>query len=157
MYHWFMESPIGKLLLEGDGERLHFIHFDKMPVPTPRPGSIKLKRPFTEAVRQLTAYFAGDLKRFSLPLHLAGTPFQLKVWQALREIPYGRTAAYGEIARLVGNPKASRAIGGANHRNPLPIVIPCHRVIGANGRLVGFGGGLDIKAELLALEQRHAA
>ena len=92
---------------------------------------------------------------FYLDLHLQGTPFQMKVWQALREIPYGRTASYGEIARKIGSPGASRAVGGANHRNPLPIVIPCHRVIGANGRLVGFGGGLEIKEALLRLERNH--
>ena len=157
MYYWYMDSPVGKLLLEGDDGRLHFIHFDKTPVPAPDSRSIKSEKPFKEAIRQLTAYFSGDLKTFSLDLHLEGTPFQLKVWQALRDIPYGRTASYGEIARNIGNPKASRAIGGANHRNPIPIVIPCHRVIGADGRLVGFGGGLDVKMALLALEHRHLA
>jgi methylated-DNA-[protein]-cysteine S-methyltransferase len=155
MYYWYTDSPVGKLLLEGDGDRLHFIHFDKTPPPIPDSHSIKSKKPFKEVIRQLSAYFSGDLKTFSLDLHIEGTPFQLKVWQALREIPYGRTASYGEIARNVGNPKASRAVGGANHRNPLPIVIPCHRVIGANGRLVGFGGGLDVKEALLTLERDH--
>lgn len=153
MYYWYMDSPVGKLLLEGGGGRLHFIHFDKTPPPVTDSRSIKSEKPFKEAIGQLSAYFSGKLKTFSLDLHLVGTPFQLKVWQALREIPYGYTASYGEIARNVGSPKASRAVGGANHRNPLPIVIPCHRVIGANGRLVGFGGGLDVKQALLNLER----
>ena len=157
MYHWYMDSPVGKLLIEGDGNRLHFIHFDTIPPPVPDPRSRRDKAPFAEAVLQLSAYFAGDLTAFSLDLHLGGTPFQLKVWEALREIPYGRTASYGEIARRIGNPRAARAVGGANHRNPLPIVIPCHRVIGADGRLAGFGGGVHIKAALLALEQGHVS
>lgn len=155
MVHWYLDSPVGRLLLEGDGDRLHFIHFDADPPPAPTPGSIAEKTPFLEAIRQLTAYFAGELQTFSLDLHLPGTPFQRKVWQALREIPYGRTASYGEIARRIGNPGAGRAVGGANHRNPVPIVIPCHRVIGADGRLTGFGGGLHVKEALLALERNH--
>ena len=154
MYHWVVESPVGRLLLEGDGRRLHFIHFGTKG-RTPDPRSVQSERPFKEAVRQLGAYFSGNLRMFYLDLHLQGTPFQMKVWQALREIPYGRTASYGEIARKIGSPGASRAVGGANHRNPLPIVIPCHRVIGANGRLVGFGGGLEIKEALLRLERNH--
>lgn len=155
MVHWYLDSPVGRLLLEGDGGLLHFIHFDAEPPPEPAPGSIPDQAPFLEAIRQLTAYFAGELQTFSLDLHLPGTPFQRKVWQALREIPYGRTASYGEIARRIGNPGAGRAVGGANHRNPVPIVIPCHRVIGADGRLTGFGGGLHVKEALLALERNH--
>jgi len=157
MYYWYMDSPVGNLLLEGDGRRLHFIRFEKIPAPLPGSHSIKSEKPFKEAIGQLSAYFSGKLKTFTLGLHLEGTPFQLKVWQALREIPYGQTVSYGEIARSVGNPRASRAVGGANHRNPLPIVIPCHRVIGANGRLVGFGGGLDVKEALLDLERDQIA
>lgn len=155
MVHWYLDSPVGRLLLEGDGGLLHFIHFDAEPPPEPAPGSIPDQAPFLEAIRQLTAYFAGELRTFSLDLHLPGTPFQRKVWQALREIPYGRTASYGEVARRIGSPGAARAVGGANHRNPIPIVIPCHRVIGADGRLTGFGGGLHVKEALLALERRH--
>ncbi|MEE4364495.1 MAG: methylated-DNA--[protein]-cysteine S-methyltransferase, partial [Desulfotignum sp.] len=98
----------------------------------------------------------GKLTRFSLDTAPDGTDFQRRVWQALTQIPYGTTISYGELARRIGNPKASRAVGMANAKNPIPIVIPCHRVIGKNGRLVGFGGGLDIKEKLLALEQ-HAA
>lgn len=108
-----------------------------------------------EAFRQLTEYLEGKRKDFDLPLKPAGTPFQQRVWQALREIPYGQTRSYGEIARAVGNPKASRAIGMANNRNPVMIFIPCHRVIGTDGRLVGYAGGLDVKERLLRLEESH--
>ena len=105
-----------------------------------------------EAERQLAEYFAGKRKTFDLPLAPKGTAFQRSVWQALRDIPYGETRSYGEIARAVGNPKASRAVGMANHRNPVPVLIPCHRVIGADGTLTGYGGGTERKALLLALE-----
>ena len=98
-------------------------------------------------------YFSGRRQVFTLPLALEGTPFQHRVWEALRKIPYGSTCSYGEVAAAVGNPKASRAVGMANNRNPLPVLIPCHRVIGADGGLVGYGGGLDIKKKLLALER----
>jgi len=155
MYYWTLDSPVGNLVLEGDDDRLHFIHFETSPPPVPHPGAKRAKAPFREAIRQLSAYFSGELKAFSLDFHLDGTSFQLKVWQALLEIPYGLTAAYGDIARRIGNPNASRAVGGANHRNPLPIVIPCHRVIGIDGRLVGFGGGLNVKESLLNLERTH--
>lgn len=107
---------------------------------------------FREAKNQLDAYFAGRLKMFSLPLAPAGTEFRQKVWKLLQEIPYGTTRTYGEIAASAGDPKACRAVGMANNRNPLPILIPCHRVVGANGSLVGYGGGLDIKLRLLQLE-----
>lgn len=107
---------------------------------------------FRETKAQLDAYFAGRLKAFSLPLAPAGTEFQKKVWKLLQEIPYGVTRTYGEIAALSGDSKACRAVGMANNRNPLPILIPCHRVVGANGSLVGYGGGLDIKLRLLQLE-----
>ncbi len=106
-----------------------------------------------EAVRQLQAYFDGALLRFDLPLHMAGTDFQLRCWEVLLEIPFGETLSYGEQARRVGNAKASRAVGGANHRNPLCIIVPCHRVIGASGALTGYGEGVDMKAWLLAHEQ----
>ncbi|MBB6673286.1 methylated-DNA--[protein]-cysteine S-methyltransferase [Cohnella nanjingensis] len=105
-----------------------------------------------EAVSQLRRYFAGELQAFDLPLDMRGTPFQRKVWQALRDVPYGATAAYRDIAAAVGAPQAVRAVGGANNRNPVPIVVPCHRIIGANGAMVGYGGGLAIKERLLALE-----
>lgn len=105
-----------------------------------------------EAARQLAAYFAGKLRRFELPLRPAGTPFQQRVWAALCEIPYGEVRSYGAIAARIGSPKAARAVGRANHGNPLPIVIPCHRVIGASGALTGYGGGLPIKEYLLRIE-----
>ncbi len=112
-------------------------------------------RQFADAIGQLEAYFAGELKRFNLRLAPEGTPFQLKVWNALLTIPYGETISYGELARRLGDMHASRAVGAANGRNPLPIVVPCHRVIGADGTLTGYGGGLPIKKALLALEQEH--
>jgi methylated-DNA-[protein]-cysteine S-methyltransferase len=106
-----------------------------------------------EAVRQLSAYFAGRLRVFDLPLDPRGTPFQLSVWAALRAIPYGETWSYADLARRIGRPSAVRAVGAANGQNPLPIVVPCHRVIGSNGRLVGFGGGLEMKRALLDIER----
>jgi methylated-DNA-[protein]-cysteine S-methyltransferase len=107
---------------------------------------------FADVREQLHAYFAGELHEFSLPLAPAGTPFQQSVWTALRAIPYGQTRSYLEIATAIGKPSACRAVGAANGANPLPIVVPCHRVIGANGTLTGFGGGIDVKRQLLALE-----
>lgn len=109
----------------------------------------------SEIIRQLNAYFAGKLESFDLPLAPEGTPFQQKVWKELCQIPYGETISYGELARRIGNASASRAVGLANGSNPIPIVIPCHRVIGSNGKLTGYGGGLDIKEKLLALEKRQ--
>jgi methylated-DNA-[protein]-cysteine S-methyltransferase len=105
-----------------------------------------------EAERQLRAYFAGELRQFDLPLDPQGTPFQQQVWAALREIPYGEVRSYGQIAAAIGNPKACRAVGMANHRNPLPILIPCHRVCGSDGSLTGYGGGIERKKWLLELE-----
>jgi methylated-DNA-[protein]-cysteine S-methyltransferase len=110
-----------------------------------------------EAARQLHAYFAGELQRFDLPLDVAGTEFQLAAWQALADIPYGTTISYGEQARRLGRPRAVRAVGAANGRNPVPIVLPCHRLVGADGSLVGFGGGLGRKRLLLEHEARFAA
>ena len=108
-----------------------------------------------ETIRQLRAYFSGKLEQFDLPLAPEGTPFQLEVWRRLCEIPYGETISYGELARRIGNPNASRAVGLANGSNPIAIIIPCHRVIGSNGKLTGYGGGLPIKERLLALERRQ--
>ncbi|WUI43554.1 methylated-DNA--[protein]-cysteine S-methyltransferase [Streptomyces zaomyceticus] len=109
-------------------------------------------RPFGEAIRQLDAYFAGELTEFDLPLRLVGTEFQLRVWEELRRIPYGETRTYGELAELLGNPGASRAVGLANGKNPVSVIVPCHRVVGAGGGLTGYGGGLDRKQRLLAFE-----
>ena len=120
--------------------------------PQVPPGGEALLR---EAFSQLEKYFQGKLREFSLPLAPQGTPFQMAIWQALRGIPYGTTATYGEIARRAGYPTATRAVGGACHRNPLAIVIPCHRVVAAGGRWGGFGGGLEMKKRLLALEGVH--
>jgi methylated-DNA-[protein]-cysteine S-methyltransferase len=108
-----------------------------------------------EVIRQLQAYFAGELENFDLAVSPQGTPFQQKVWSELQRIPYGETLSYGELARRIGNPKACRAVGLANGSNPISIVIPCHRVIGSNGKLTGYGGGLPIKEKLLALEKRQ--
>ncbi|MFB7398340.1 methylated-DNA--[protein]-cysteine S-methyltransferase [Streptomyces sp. NPDC056191] len=114
-------------------------------------------RPFGEAIRQLDAYFAGELTEFDLPLNLIGTPFQLRVWEGLLRIPYGETRTYGELAEELGNPGASRAVGLANGKNPVSIIVPCHRVVGASGSLTGYGGGLDRKQRLLAFESGTAA
>ncbi|MEU4277091.1 methylated-DNA--[protein]-cysteine S-methyltransferase [Streptomyces tanashiensis] len=113
-------------------------------------------RPFGETIRQLDAYFAGELTEFDLPLNLIGTPFQLRVWEGLLRIPYGETRTYGELAEELGNPGASRAVGLANGKNPVSIIVPCHRVIGAGGSLTGYGGGLDRKQRLLAFESGTA-
>ncbi|MFE7602913.1 methylated-DNA--[protein]-cysteine S-methyltransferase [Streptomyces sp. NPDC057494] len=113
-------------------------------------------RPFGEVIRQLDAYFAGELTAFDLPLNLTGTPFQLRVWEQLLRIPYGETRTYGELAEELGNPGASRAVGLANGKNPVGIIVPCHRVIGAGGSLTGYGGGLDRKQRLLAFESGTA-
>jgi methylated-DNA-[protein]-cysteine S-methyltransferase len=150
-------SPLGPLLLVGTGDALTAIWLPSgRDRRDPEPGWIETAKPFAEAVRQLGAYFAGQLRRFALPLAPAGTPFQRRVWQALLEIPYGETVSYGELARQIDRPSAFRAVGAANGQNPLAIVIPCHRVIGSNGQLVGYGGGLPVKSALLELERRVA-
>lgn len=151
-YH-VMPSPIGDLLLGGDSAALHLVHFQGGVRPIkPPPEWQRDERPFREAVRQLNAYFAGELKDFDLPLAPGGTAFQLKVWRTLQTIPYGETWSYGKLARRIQRPDAPRAVGAANGQNPIPVIIPCHRVIGADGSLTGFGGGLPIKQKLLALE-----
>ncbi|HKK98879.1 MAG TPA: methylated-DNA--[protein]-cysteine S-methyltransferase [Desulfotignum sp.] len=156
MEYCYYDSPVGRLLIGGTG-KLEFISFSKGKfLYTPQPDWVYATQPFSDALSQLAAYFQGKLTQFSLETAPEGTEFQRRVWQALKKIPYGTTISYGELARRIGNPKASRAVGMANAKNPIPIVIPCHRVIGKNGRLVGFGGGLDIKEKLLALEQQAA-
>lgn len=146
-------SPVGPLLLAGDGTSLSLIHFQHGRRPfAPAPDWMQKRAPFDAAVRQLEEYFTGRRRSFELALEPEGTHFQRSVWRLLRAIPYGATVSYGELARRVGNPRASRAVGLANGSNPLPIVVPCHRVIGSNGSLTGFGGGLDAKRHLLALE-----
>lgn len=141
-------SPIGPLTLYGTAEALTALDFGDT-----REEGRDLPSPLLEqACRELEEYFQGARRRFSVPLAPAGTAFQRRVWDALLEIPYGETASYREIAAKTGAPKACRAVGGANHRNPLPIFIPCHRVVGSGGQLTGYAGGLEIKRALLALE-----
>ena len=153
MYYCWFDSPIGKLLLAGDMQGLHWLGFPHGKGHLePRSDWVADDDFFVETRRQLSAYFKGELKQFSLALAPQGTEFQLTVLEALQRIPYGETRSYGELARDIGRPNASRAVGAANGRNPLPIVIPCHRVIGSNGTLTGFGGGLEIKQFLLDLE-----
>lgn len=156
---WFdeMPSPVGRLLLIADPHGLRQIWFETERHPkilaadsTRDPDRVAFARV------QLDEYFAGTRQRFDMPLHPLGTPFQLEVWHELARIPYGTTLSYGEMARRIGQPKAVRAVGAANGRNPLPIVLPCHRVIGSDGSLTGFGGGLPIKRQLLAMEDRIA-
>jgi len=155
-FYTSVSSPIGSLLLAADGAGLREIRFSKNGIPAfPQPGWIEDSSAFAEPVRQLRAYFAGDLETFDLPLSPQGTPFQQGVWKELCKIPYGETISYGQLAARIGNPNASRAVGLANGSNPSPIVIPCHRVIGSNGKLTGYGGGLPIKEKLLALERRQ--
>lgn len=150
----FMDTPVGRLLLAGDDGGLRFVNYVSGESGM-KPGAAwqESEITFHEAVRQLTAYFNRELRIFDLPLRLFGTPFQLAVWNMLRCIPYGETMSYGELARRIGNPAAVRAVGGANHANPIAIIVPCHRVIGAHGNLVGYGGGLANKDKLLALER----
>ncbi len=153
-----IDSPVGTLRLVADHEGLREIWFEHERHPKQaHPGWVHAPASLRFARAQLDEYFAGERQHFELPLHPVGTPFQLTVWQALRHIPYGVTISYGELARRIGKPQAMRAVGAANGRNPLPIVVPCHRVIGADGSLTGFGGGLPIKRQLLNLEQALSA
>jgi len=154
MFYSYVDSPVGRLLVAGDGAALHFVSFPSgHKAIGPKPDWHRCDAPFTQVRRQLDGYFAGELRRFDLPFHLSGTAFQKRVWMMLARIPFGETRTYGELARDVGAPKVSRAVGAANGANPLPIILPCHRVIGANGSLTGFGGGLPTKSYLL----RHEA
>lgn len=149
-----MDTPIGTLRLVADREGLREIWFEHERHPKQAQSDwVRTEAPLRMARMQLDEYFAGERQHFELPLHPVGTAFQLAVWQELRRIPYGTTISYGELARRIGKPQAVRAVGAANGRNPLPIVVPCHRVIGADGSLTGFGGGLPIKRHLLDLEQ----
>ena len=147
IYH----APVGELVITyQDGAVIALKRADATALPEDAPNAL------TEAVcRQLDEYFAGTRTAFDFPLRLQGTPFQEKVWAALRDIPYGETRSYQQIAQAIGQPKACRAVGMANHRNPIYIVVPCHRVVGANGALTGYGGGLDMKKALLELEARQ--
>lgn len=152
----YFDSPVGILLLVADDHGLREIKFPKDGRRAEADASWREDAKFLrEPIRQLRAYFLGKLEKFDLPLAHEGTAFQQMVWTELCRIPYGKTISYGEIARRVGKPGASRAVGLANGSNPIPIIIPCHRVIGSDGRLTGYGGGLPIKEKLLALERRQ--
>jgi len=145
-----MESPTGRLLLAGDDAGLRYILFEPA---TARPHWRADQTPLRETIRQLRAWFAGEIRDFDLALAPEGPAFHQRVWRELSNIPYGETISYGDLARRIGSPNASRAVGRANGANPISIVIPCHRVIGSNGKLTGYGGGLPRKAFLLGLER----
>ena len=148
MWECVMDSPVGRLCIQADSTGLTALTRTDKPLRVPETALLQ------EAVRQLRAYFDGTLTEFDLPIRLTGTAFRMQCWQALLTIPYGETISYGEQARRIGKPKAVRAVGGANHHNPISIVVPCHRVIGADGTLTGYGGGVDKKAWLLLHERR---
>jgi methylated-DNA-[protein]-cysteine S-methyltransferase len=153
LHYRTMDSPVGLLTLAGrDGKLMHLRMVDQTYEPS-REGWEADDTAFSDAVDQLSAYFAGERTEFDLELDMVGTQFQRRVWDALRTIPYGETCSYGEIARQIGSPAASRAVGLANGHNPIGIIVPCHRVIGANGSLTGYGGGLGRKRALLELEK----
>ncbi len=162
-----LETPVGRIKLAADEHGLRRVEFPPRPGRSSPPPPLAAaaaepsasasnpaaaRRILASACEQLGEYFAGRRTHFDVPLAPQGTSFQLRVWAELRRIPYGQTISYGELARRVGLPRAARAVGAANGANPLPIIVPCHRVIGADGRLTGFGGGLALKADLLALE-----
>jgi methylated-DNA-[protein]-cysteine S-methyltransferase len=151
------DSPIGRLLLTTDGTALTGLYMEVSRKAQSTEGWVEDDSvgPLAETVRQLTEYFAGTRREFDLPLRLAGTAFQQRVWRELTEIPYGETWSYGQLAKRINKPSASRAVGLANGRNPISILVPCHRVIGANGSLTGYGGGLERKQWLLAHEGLH--
>ena len=149
-YFCVTESPVGALTLTEEDEQLIGVCFSSTPVPDAAEAETPL---LMRAKQQLNEYFSGERKAFDLPLAPMGTPFQQAVWQALRQIPYGETRTYGAIAAQIGRPCAARAVGMANHHNPIAIIQPCHRVIGTSGRLTGYAGGLDKKEYLLTLEK----
>ncbi len=157
-YYCYEETPIGDLLLSGNGDQLELLGFPGGKMGRRHDADWK-KDPsrFEEARAQLASYFAGELKSFDLDLSPTGTEFQCSVWGALTEIPYGETWSYGQLAKHIQRPKASRAVGAANGMNPIPVIIPCHRVIGSSGKLTGFGGGLETKVFLLTLESSAVA
>ncbi|MEL7567858.1 MAG: methylated-DNA--[protein]-cysteine S-methyltransferase [Dehalobacterium sp.] len=147
---YFYTCPVGKIGIEANEEAITHLYI-KNDISLPD-AEVHLTPIIKEAKAQVDAYFAGRLREFDLPLAPTGTEHMKKIWRLLCEIPYGETRTYGQIAVQAGNPKAARAVGQANHNNPIPIIVPCHRVIGANGKLVGFGGGLEMKRQLLMLE-----
>lgn len=156
-HHTRHPSPIGTLLLVGRPGVLTGLYVDDHDgAPEPPDGSVEDATAFTEVIAQLDAYFAGDRQGFDVPIELHGTDFQRAVWQALLDVPYGQTASYGEIARAIDRPSAVRAVGAANGANPVSIIVPCHRVIGSDGSLTGYGWGTDRKAWLLEHERAAA-
>ncbi|MGH8214670.1 MAG: methylated-DNA--[protein]-cysteine S-methyltransferase [Rhodanobacteraceae bacterium] len=157
LYYDHIDTPIGPLLLVGDGAGLVEIGLPRRGAAQAAPADAEASKTRLRAVaRELDEYFAGTRQRFDVPLRPSGTPFQLEVWGALLAIPYGETASYADIARRIRRPLAVRAVGAANGANPLSIIVPCHRVIGSHGDLIGYGGGLPTKRWLLAHERRHA-
>ncbi len=146
-----LNSPVGRLCIEDDGEALTSLYIDRQADESRDCGSEILLK----AKEELLEYFAGERFEFDIPLRPSGTDFQLRVWSALRKIPYGSTASYRDIADMTGNRRACRAVGGAIGKNPIMIIVPCHRIIGRNGSLVGFSAGLEVKKLLLELEERH--
>lgn len=154
MFYKVVQSPVGKLELVAGDRGLSEINWESKCSSAPDDGTEDPRHPvLVEAARQLDQYFAGQRREFELKLEFRGTDFQKRVWDELLKIPFGETRTYGEIARRLGNANAMRAVGAANGRNPIPIVAPCHRVIGASGDLVGFGGGLEVKEYLLNFER----
>ena len=157
LYFTEFPSPIGTIQLRGTDAALTGVFMEEQRhQPAPPHHAVRDASPLRTAQTELEEYFAGGRREFTSALEPAGTPFQLRVWAALREIPYGTTISYGELARRIGQPRASRAVGLANGRNPISIIVPCHRVIGANGTLTGYGGGVERKRFLLALESGGA-
>jgi methylated-DNA-[protein]-cysteine S-methyltransferase len=153
MFYTSLDSPIGELLLVGDGRALHGLYMQEgRTAIAVRQDWEQADEPFAEVCAQLREYFDGRRREFSVPLAMNGSPFQQRVWRALQEIPYGETVSYGEQARRIGPPADPRAVGQANGRNPISVIVPCHRVIGADGSLTGYGGGLERKRLLLELE-----
>lgn len=156
LYYYDAPSPIGKVAIaEEDGYITHVLFADTEDINNEKSYRIEKTSLIQNTMKQLDEYFAGERKEFDLPLKTSGTDFMKKDWDALRTIPYGQTCSYKDIAIKIGNPKAFRAVGLANNRNPISIIIPCHRVIGANGKMVGYGGGIPIKEFLLKLEQEN--
>lgn len=156
-YRYFYDSPLGSIVIVEDGTSITHLFYDvtdgEKRLGLADDGAVDRESPLLrKAARQLREYFSGKRERFELPLAPAGTPFQQEVWQALTEIPYGEIRSYGQIARQIGRPQAARAVGMANNRNPVSIIIPCHRVVGSNGNLVGYASGTDKKAFLLRRE-----
>jgi len=149
----FVDTPIGEILVAGDADAVHEIHFAPA---APEDDWTLDDKALKYATVQLRSYFAGKRRNFNFPLAMRGTEFQLSVWNALRKTPFGETTTYGTIAGIIGRPDAVRAVGAANGANPIPIVVPCHRVIGSNGALTGFGGGIPVKRWLLDHEARIA-